>query len=78
MIPLEDAQSHVMKNIKTLNNENVHLLQGRNRAITEPILSNESIPPFDNTAVDGYAVKAIDTKGATPVSYTHLTLPKKA
>ena len=65
MIPLEDAQSHVMKNIKTLKDENVHLLQGRNRAITEPILSNESIPPFDNTAVDGYAVKAIDTKGAT-------------
>ena len=65
MIPLEDAQSHVMDSIKTLESENVHLLQGRNRVIAEPIMSNESIPPFDNTAVDGYAVKAIDTKGAT-------------
>ncbi len=71
MIPLEDAQSHVMESIKTLESENVHLLQGRNKVITEPIMSNESIPPFDNTAVDGYAVRAIDTKGAsqeTPIS----------
>ena len=71
MIPIEDAQSHVMESIKTLESENVHLLQGRNKVITEPIMSNESIPPFDNTAVDGYAVRAIDTKGAsqeTPIS----------
>ncbi len=71
MISLEDAQSHVMESIKTLESENVHLLQGRNKVITEPIMSNESIPPFDNTAVDGYAVRAIDTKGAsqeTPIS----------
>tara|TARA_Y100001970_G_scaffold135391_2_gene166707 strand:+ start:887 stop:2065 length:1179 start_codon:yes stop_codon:yes gene_type:complete len=60
-----------MESIKTLESENVHLLQGRNKVITEPIMSNESIPPFDNTAVDGYAVRAIDTKGAsqeTPIS----------
>lgn len=74
MIPLEDAQSHVMDSIKTLKSENVHLLQGRNRVITEPIMSNESIPPFDNTAVDGYAVKAIDTKGATQETPTSLTV----
>ena len=74
MIPLEDAQSHVMESIKTLESENVHLLQGRNRVITEPIMSNESIPPFDNTAVDGYAVKAIDTKGATQETPTSLTV----
>ena len=74
MIPLEDAQSHVMESIKTLESENVHLLQGRNRVITEPIMSNESIPPFDNTAVDGYAVKAIDTKGVTEETPTSLTV----
>ncbi|MBD29997.1 MAG: hypothetical protein CL453_03385 [Acidimicrobiaceae bacterium] len=71
MIPLKDAQSYVMESMKTLESENVHLLEGRNRFITEPIMSTESIPPFDNTAVDGYAVKAIDTKSAaqeTPVS----------
>ena len=74
MIPLEDAQTHVMESIKTLESESVHLLQGRNRVITEPIMSNESIPPFDNTAVDGYAVKAIDTKGATEETPTSLTV----
>ena len=74
MIPLEDAQSHVMESIKILGSKNVHLLQGRNRVIAEPIMSNESIPPFDNTAVDGYAVKAIDTEGATQETPTSLTV----
>jgi molybdopterin molybdotransferase len=28
------------------------------------VVSPESVPPFDNTAVDGYAVRAADTEGA--------------
>ena len=31
----------------------------------EVVASKELVPPFDNTAVDGYAVKAADTDGAT-------------
>ena len=30
----------------------------------EPIICNENVPPFNNTAVDGYAVVAADTNGA--------------
>ncbi len=65
MIPLEEAQSYVMENINVLGHENVDLLEGRNRVIAKAVTSTENIPPFDNTAVDGYAVKAADTEGAT-------------
>ena len=65
MIPLEEAQSYVMENINVLGHENVDLLKGRNRVIAKAVTSTENIPPFDNTAVDGYAVKAADTEGAT-------------
>ena len=79
MISLEEAQSYVIKNVDALEGENVLLLEGRNKVIAEPVVSSESIPPFDNTAVDGYAVKAIDTQGATensPVSLEMLeTIP---
>ena len=56
MIPLEEAQSYVMENINVLGLENVVLLEGRNRVIAKAVTSTENIPPFDNTAVDGYAV----------------------
>ena len=33
--------------------------------LAEPITSAEDVPPFDNTAMDGYAVRAEDTAGAS-------------
>lgn len=37
--------------------------------LAEPVISDEIVPPFDNTAVDGYAVRADDVAGSdrTPV-----------
>lgn len=32
-----------------------------------PLTAPEPVPPFDNTAVDGYAVRAVDTAGPGPV-----------
>ena len=54
-----------MENINVLGHENVDLLEGRNRVIAKAVTSTENMPPFDNTGVDGYAVKAADTEGAT-------------
>lgn len=33
--------------------------------LAEPVVSSEDVPPFANTAMDGYAVCAADTTGAT-------------
>lgn len=63
-----------MDNVEALKVEDVSLLEGRNKVIAEPVVSSESIPPFDNTAVDGYAVKAIDTQGATEDSPVYLEI----
>lgn len=32
--------------------------------LAEPVVSHEAVPPFDNTAMDGFAVRASDTAGA--------------
>ena len=75
MIPLEEAQNYVLETVQRLDIERVSLLKARDRVTAESITSPESIPPFDNTAVDGYAVIAADTQGATinsPVSLTVL------
>jgi molybdopterin molybdotransferase len=35
------------------------------RVVAEPILASTSLPPWDNAAMDGYAVRAADTTAAT-------------
>jgi molybdenum cofactor synthesis domain-containing protein len=32
--------------------------------LTEPVVASEDVPPFDNSAMDGYAVRAADTAAA--------------
>jgi len=74
MIPLEEAQNYVLETVQRLGTERVGLLNARDRVASEPIISSESIPPFDNTAVDGYAVIAADTQGASNNSPVTLTV----
>lgn len=48
--------------------EAVHLAAGRGRVLCEDIASPVNHPAFERAAMDGYAVKAADTRGATPLS----------
>ncbi len=64
MIPLNEAQGYVLDGCAPL--EVVATLAGEalGMVTAEPIMCNEFVPPFDNTAVDGYAVMAADTTDA--------------
>jgi len=48
-----------------LDTEEVPLAQGLNRVLAEQIVSKEDLPPFIRSTVDGYAVRAQDTFGAS-------------
>ncbi len=41
------------------------LAQCAGLALAEPVLSSLPLPPFDNSAMDGYAVRSVDVAGAT-------------
>ena len=45
--------------------EPVALREARGRVLAEPLLAAVALPPFDNSAMDGYAVRAADVAGAT-------------
>jgi molybdopterin molybdotransferase len=40
--------------------------------LAEDVLAGVSLPPFDNSAMDGYAVRAVDVAGASPESPVEL------
>ena len=65
MIKIEEALAIILDNINSLEFETVSILETLDRVLAEDIFSDEDIPPFDNSAMDGYAVIASDAKGAS-------------
>ena len=66
MTSVEEALERVLGHFRPLEAEEAPLLNALDRVLAEDVLSPIDIPPLDNTAMDGYAVRAADTAGATP------------
>ena len=64
MIPLTEAQDYVLSGCTPLATVSSPSAEALGLVTAEPIMSNELVPPFNNTAVDGYAVIAADTQDA--------------
>lgn len=65
MIAVEEAQRIVLESVEQLGWESVELLDTLGRVLAEDIIASEPIPPWDNSAMDGYALRAEDTRGAS-------------
>lgn len=68
MIPVEEARERILAFFSTLGIERKPLLDALGQVLAEDIIAPFDIPPLDNTAMDGYAVRAADTAGATESS----------
>src|SRR2546423_11972021 len=66
MIPEEGAQNPLPAPAPRLPEAAVALAAPLGLVTVEDLAATEPIPPFANTGVDGYAVRAADTAGATP------------
>lgn len=65
VVKVEDALKTILGVINILPFEEVGLTASLDRVLAEDIYSNSDIPGFDNSAMDGYALKAFDTRAAT-------------
>ncbi|MFT7600275.1 MAG: molybdopterin molybdotransferase [Acidimicrobiales bacterium] len=65
MISLEEAQARIDRDISVLAPVRRPIGETRGQVLAESVSSAEAIPPFDNTAMDGFAVRASDTVGAS-------------
>jgi len=66
MIRVDEALAYILNHIEPLPAEEVDLLDGLDRVLAEDVVADMDIPPFPNSAMDGYAVRASDTAGASP------------
>jgi molybdopterin molybdotransferase len=77
-ISLEQAQAIIDRSLRPIERvERVPLEVAHGRVLAEEIVASADVPPFSRAAMDGYAVRAADTTGATPAQPAILTCIEK-
>jgi molybdopterin molybdotransferase len=65
LIELDSARRIVLAQTEPLEQQDVALESSLGRTLAEDVTSSETVPGFDNSAMDGFAVSARDTEAAT-------------
>lgn len=73
-LSVEQARERVLARCSRLDSEEVPLLDSVGRVLAADCLSDMDIAPFDNSAMDGFAVRASSIAGATETSPVTLSV----
>ena len=65
-LSVSDAQSCILEHTLQKNLELTPLHDALNRVLAEDVVANRNHPPYDVSAMDGYALRFDDIKDATP------------
>src|SRR5262245_8866353 len=62
MLTVDEALEQILARTPVLETESVEVTRALGRGLAEPIISGREIPPWANSSMDGYAVRAADTR----------------
>src|ERR671923_484327 len=71
LVPFDQARAAVLERLRPLPARQVPLAEALGCVLAEDVTAAEDLPPFANSAMDGFAVRAADLAGAsdaTPVA----------
>ncbi|MGC2492458.1 MAG: hypothetical protein WA410_06405, partial [Candidatus Binatus sp.] len=74
MVSADQALQIVLENVVPLGVERIPILEALGRVLAEDIASRRDIPGFDNSAMDGFAVRAADLVRASEASPVKLAV----
>ncbi len=60
MLGFDEALARILEQVSTLGTENIDIGDALNRVLAEPVFAQTDQPPFDGSAMDGYAVQSKD------------------
>ncbi len=66
LIDIDSARDAVLQRSAPLPSQSVPIAGAIGRTLAEPAVSEERVPGFDNSAMDGYAIRADDVREASP------------
>ena len=65
-LPVDEARERILHRANALPAVRIPVAAALGRALTEPLAAGATLPPWDNSAMDGYAVRADDVRDAGP------------
>lgn len=60
LLPVDDALNRILARVPDVVGESVALAEAAGRVLAEPVLASHDQPPFNASAMDGYAMRAAD------------------
>ncbi|MCG8503140.1 MAG: molybdopterin molybdotransferase MoeA [Sphingomonadales bacterium] len=64
LMPVDEALSRIIDALEPVSREQVSLTEARGRVLAADVVARRTQPPFDASAMDGYAVRAADVTEA--------------
>jgi len=64
MLSVHEARQRILSQFSPLESESVPLEQAAGRVLAEEVAAHFDLPPFDNSSVDGFAIRAAELAGA--------------
>ena len=74
MLSYQDALARMLNLVQPLAPERLPLPAAYGRMVATPLVAPHPMPPFDQSLVDGYALRSSDTQTATPAQPVRLAL----
>lgn len=73
LLSVEEARNAVLAEIAGPTEGGIaYLSQARGRILAEDVMSLTALPPWDNSAMDGYAIRSVDVAGASDAAPVRL------
>jgi len=74
MLSVAEARARILEQFAALGSETVPIAEVAGRVLARDVSATHDLPPFSNSSMDGYAVRAQEVAGASPASPTQLAV----
>jgi molybdopterin molybdotransferase len=64
MLSVAEARERILSHFQPVATESLPLIAGGNRVLAADITAADDLPLFDNSSMDGFAIRAVDSSGA--------------
>jgi molybdopterin molybdotransferase len=65
LISVDQALDYILRHVRPLGSQRISIVDALDRVLAEDIVAGIDIPPFANSAMDGYAVRSMDVAHAS-------------
>ena len=68
LLSVDEARERILSNFRPVKTETLPLAEASNRVLAEAIRAADDLPFFDNSSMDGFAIRAADVTDAASAS----------